>query len=257
MRLVRPIFVCLAVALLSACSKNSEDQENTPPPPPVDSCNNIIEVQQYYPVALEHWQALFKLDHDSQGRVSVMEIGVPVHYEYFKDKIVQSNIDGYGNYNSIVYSLNEKGLITGHNYFDHHYTYNADGYMISFRQPYSNGAGGASGYHSWQLRYENNNLVEATTDADISKPIINLEYYDEPNQDFAGYNSPVAAVGAIGASDKYILVKGGFYGKQSANLLKMVNVHDVYPPEPIQYHKDSKGRITQMGGDLKVIYQCP
>jgi len=72
-------------------------------------------------------------------------------------------------------------------------------------------------------------------------------YYNEPNQDLMGYNSPLYIGNVIMDRNTFYLIKAGFFGSQSKNLLNA----------GITYQYDSSGRIISEPGEYSFVYQCP
>jgi hypothetical protein len=72
-----------------------------------------------------------------------------------------------------------------------------------------------------------------------------------------GYNSPLYIGQVIGDRPTFFLIKKGFFGKQSKDLLKTVDYHDGYTGGSITYQYDSTRRITTIQDGYQFRYQCP
>jgi hypothetical protein len=250
-RAICTISFCSMLAL--SCSKDKDaDTTNG------DPCDQILKVEQYnYYGNLEPYTTV---EYDEKGRVKhVTGQGLNAStYTYNKDNIVLTATDINGDNIGLTYFLDTKGRVKGTSYFDNQFTYNADGYLISFRQPYgyNNQITGSTFY---TLKYENNDLTEIFTTENVSWKKINFKYYDEPNQDVLGYNQPLYIGSVLGDRNSFYLIKAGFFGKTSAHLYKTIAINDSWSNGQIQYTKDAKGRIksTVGVGGYSFTYQCP
>ena len=145
----------------------------------------------------------------------------------------------------------------GTSFFNHRYTYDTDGHLVSFWQPFTyNDKIVDSAFYT--LKYENGDLVEVTTaDQSISNHKVNFAFYDEPNQNLLGYNQPLYIAGVLGDRNTFYLIGAGFFGKQSAHLYKTVDFNNPNSQGgPVNYEKDTKGRIKTFGGLYSFEYQC-
>jgi hypothetical protein len=196
--------------------------------------------------------------YDERGRVKHVtgEMKNASTYTYYKDSIVLSATDIYGKNIGLTYYLNANGRVKGTSFFDNQYTYNADGYLVSYRQPYTYNDQ-IKGYNFYTLRYENGDLIEiATADINVSWKKINFKYYDKVNEDLLGYNQPLYTGGVLGDRNTFYLIKAGFFGKQSAHLYKTLAINDSWTNSEMLYSRDANGRITYTG-DFTFKYKCP
>jgi hypothetical protein len=253
--LIRAIYsTCLCSLLILSCSKPKD--EETDETPPVDPCDQIVKVETYNYAGNPPTSTA--IEYDEQGRVKHVtgEALDAATYTYYKDSLVLSATNEYGNDISVKYLLDAKGRITGTSIYENMYAYNADGYMVSFRMPYYY-TNQMPVYVLYNLKYENRDLIEMTsTDNNVSRKKINFKYYDETNQDLLGYNQPLF-IGVLPDRNSYYLTKAGFFGKQSAHLLKNVTTNDLSTTADVQYIKDAKGRITSIVHGFAFTYRCP
>lgn len=246
----------LAFLYLLSCKKGNNDSTSNPPIDPCDLVTEVLLYNQYADPVLQHE---VDVTYDKQGRVkSIVGKGLNrSDYTYFDDKIELKATDIFGDDISVTYYLDNKGRITRTSYFDFQYTYNDEGYLTSLRQPYGTG-GVINGSTLNLLTYENGDFVRVTNEIPNSNHNdIKFAYYDEPNQDMMGYNNPLYSSGLIGDRPSFFLMKAGYYGKLSRHLLKSRKDNDSYPPWPIDYTKDAKGRVVSMVGEWTFKYACP
>ena len=240
--------------LLVACSKSKENR-----PASVDTCDQITEAFDPHPyTALGPPTAVFI--YDDQGRLTHVQ-GQQQNqatYAYYNDSIVLTATDINGVNIGTTYYLDNQHHITRTRDFDYDFQYNADGYMISCKLPYGNN-GQILGYTPKFLTYTNGNLTEVTTtDPNAVPQKISIGYYDEPNQDLMGYNSPLYISEILGDRNSFFLIRGGYFGKQSTNLYKTLDWNSPsYPPGTVSYVKDSSGRATAMQDGFSFNYRCP
>lgn len=246
-------WLLLLVLVCISCKKSKDDKGGT------DSCNAIVEALSYAPYPDPHFETTATFTYDDKERlVSVKGFGLnKTQYTYYADRIESKATDFQGVDISLTYVLDNAGRITGTNFFDNKYTYNSDGYLISYRHPYGNN-GQVLGYTQYYLTYNNGNLVEVSTpDPNVSRKKVTLEYYSEAHQEMMGYNSPLYLSQSLGDRNTFFLIKGGYFGKQSKNLLKSLDFHQGYPPGIKNYSYDSKGRISEIKEGFSFKYQCP
>ena len=242
------------IVFLVSCSKDTTVNQQQD-----DPCKRIIEVQDYHPYDNPTYQTTALLTYDDQGRVKSVkgELQNESTYTYYSDRIELKGKDIYGTDISQVYYLDNMGRITRTKAYDYDFTYDANGYLISYKQPYGNNDQ-ILGFNEYQLRYENGNLIEVSTDdPNVSRKTVTLEYSVEENQDLIGYNSPLYLSEIIQDRNTFFLIKGGFFGKTSKNLLKSLDFHNGFPAGEIRYIYDDKGRITEMENGYRFNYQCP
>jgi Domain of unknown function (DUF4595) with porin-like fold len=242
------------LVLLIACSKSKVTT-----PTLVDTCDQITESFDPHPyTALGPPTAVFT--YDDQGRLSHVkgQLQNQAIYTYYNDSIVLSATDIYGVDIGTTYYLDNQHRVTKTRFYDFDFQYNTDGYMTSCKLPYGNN-GQIMGYTSKFLTYTNGNLTEVTTsDPNVVPQKISFGYYDEPNQDLMGYNSPLYIAGILGDRNSFFLVRGGYFGKQSKNLYKSLDWNTPgYPPGTVGYNKDSSGRATEMITGFSFTYRCP
>ncbi len=247
--------VVFLLLLFASCKKDIE----TPGGTNTDPCNRITAVSYYSPYVAPTWQLTATVEYDNKGRVKkiIGEGQNATTYTYYKDRIELVATDIFGDNISVTYYLDEKGRVTRTNHFDHKITYDAEGHLVSYRKPYGTG-GQTTGYNSYNLTYEDGNLVRITCpDNNVLYSQIDFTYYDEPNQDLLGYNQPLYIGGILGDRNTFFLTSAGFFGKQSKNLYKSVDMNDGYTHGTIQYTTDAKGRKTSTVTAFKFDYQCP
>ncbi|HEV3249314.1 MAG TPA: DUF4595 domain-containing protein [Puia sp.] len=245
-------FKFLAVFFLFvSCSKSNNN--------PVNTCNQIMEAFDPHPYgALGPPTAIFT--YDDQGRVVKVkgQLQNQASYTYYNDSIVLNATDIYGVDIGTTYYLDNQQRIRGSKFYNSEYTYNADGYMIYCKLPFGNN-GQITGFTPKFLSYTNGNLTEvSTTDPNAVPQKISIGYYNEPDQDLMGYNSPLYVSEILGDRNSFFLVKAGFFGKQSKNLLKTLDWNSVYyPPGTVIYANDSTGRIISEQDGFSFKYRCP
>lgn len=247
--------LALLLVVFTSCKKDND----TPGRTNTDPCNRIVTVSYYSPYVPPTWQLTATVEYDDQGRVKkvIGEAQNASTYTYYKDRIELVATDIYGNDIGTTYYLDGNGRVTRTSFFDHKITYDAEGHLISYRKPYGTG-GQITGYNSYNLEYENGNLVQVTSpDNNVLYSQIDFTYYDEPNQDLLGYNQPLYIAGILGDRNTFFLTSAGFFGKQSKNLYKSVDMNDGYTHGTVQYTADAKGRKTATAGAFKFDYQCP
>jgi hypothetical protein len=239
--------------LFVSCSKEDTDSNA------VNSCDKIVEALSYHPYENPNYQTTATIQYDEKGRLKTIIGGGQnkSEYTYFKDRIELKATDIFGDDISITYYLDNAQRVIRTSYYNNDYKYNADGYLIAYKQPYGYNDQ-INGYTQYYLKYENGNLIEVyTPDQNVSRKKVTFEYYNEPNQDLMGYNSPFYTSNIIYDRNTFYLLQGGYFGKQSKNLLKSVDYHEGYPIWPIKYGYDQKGRITKIEEGYIFKYQCP
>ncbi len=250
----RTIFlIALIVTAFFSCSKSKTDSPKT------DPCDRIVELFDWHPYETPQYQLALIFTYDAQGRVTLAKgPGMKkAEYTYYKDKIVVNATDNWGVNTSRTYFLDNMGRIKGTDFFDHQYTYDSEGYLISVRQYYEYN-GQVLGFHPYFLKWENGNLAELyTTDQIAAHKKVTFQYYDSPNQNMAGFNEPFYIGQILYDINSLFLLQSGFFGKQSKNLLKDAIINDVDFPGMTTYKYDAKGRIIQVSQNYKYNYQCP
>ena len=119
------------------------------------------------------------IEYDDRGRVKSVkgEGSNQSTYNYFKDSIQLLATDFNGMDISETYYLDSKQRIVNTKFFNYNYTYNDDGYLISYKAPYGINPGQVLGFTQYNLRYENGNLVELSTpDQTVSKQKVTFEF---------------------------------------------------------------------------------
>jgi hypothetical protein len=236
-----------------SCSKKDGTEK------PENVCDRITEVLSYRPYDNPQYQTTATFTNDEQGRLkSVKGEGQNTsEYTYYNDRIELKAKDVFGNDISATYYLDNAKRIVRTKSYDNDFRYNAEGFLTSYRQPYGTN-GQINGYTQYYLKYLDGNLQEVyTNDPNVSRKSVTFSYYDEPHQEMSGYNSPLYLSDVIYDRNTFFLIKGGFFGKQSKNLLKSVDHHQGYPVTNIEYTKDAKGRIVNTKEGYSFIYQCP
>jgi YD repeat-containing protein len=247
----------LLVLLLVVCTSCKKDKDS-PGGTMTDPCYRIVAVSYYSPYVPPTWRLTATVEYDDQGRIKkvIGEGQNAATYTYHKDRIELVATDIFGADISVIYFLDEKGRVTRTDDFDHKITYDAEGHLISYRMPIGTG-GQITGYISYNLKYENGNLVQVTSpDSNVSYNQIDFTYYNEPNHDLLGYNQPLYIAGILGDRNTFFLTSAGFFGTQSKNLYKSVDMNDGYTHGTVQYTADAKGRKTGTAA-FKFDYQCP
>jgi hypothetical protein len=248
---MRYFLTAIILILIVACSKNKpEDQQ-------ADPCNNILEVLRYQPYGTPTYQTTASLTYDDQGRIKTVigEGSSRSDYTYFNDRIVLTAKDIFGNDISTTYYLDNMQRVTRTNYYDYQYTYNSDGCLISYRQPYGNN-GQITGFTQYYLKWEDGNIAEVyTNDANIADRKYAFQYYIEPNQNLLGYNSPLYISNVVGDRPSFFLIGSNFFGKQPKNLYKTLIKNDVYNGT-VTYQYDAKGRISSIKDVYQFNYKC-
>jgi hypothetical protein len=240
-----------SLLLLISCSKDPAKEEAKE-----DSCNRIVEVLGYHPYEAVKYQTAELITYDESGRIKMINYGAfdKAEYTYYKDSIVVKATNIWSEDISDTYYLDNSGRVLRTKRYDYNFKYNADGYLIWYQEP-SIYNGEVMAYYPFSLKWENGNLVEVLNLTANNK--IALYYYNEPNQDLLGYNSPLYIGGVIGLRNMFYLIKGGFFGKQSKNLLR----HTIRPNSTIgidiKYAYDAKGRISGSEEGYRFNYQCP
>lgn len=239
--------------LISSCKKDKDSKKDVEP---VTPCDRIVKVAFY------NYQGVVPnntVEYDEQGRVKFVK-GEELNassYTYLKDKIVLAATDIRGNDIGLTYYLDANGRVKGTSYFDNQFTYNSEGYLVSFRQPYTVNGSTVTGYDTYTLTYKNGDLDEVYTLApNVSSKKVNFKYYDEPNQILLGYNQPLYAGAVLGDRNSFFLISAGFFGRQSAHLYRTLAINGQWSNGEIKYQKDAKGRITSTGA-FAFDYQCP
>ena len=243
----------LVIVSFFACSKSKGDAPTT------DPCDRIVELFDYHPTETPQYQSAFVFTYDAQGRVTLAKgPGLKkAEYTYSKDKIVLNATDNWGVNTSTTYFLNSKGRIKRTDHADEAYTYDNEGYLISFKH-YAVYNGQIMRYIPYFLTWENGNLAELyTTDQISSLKKVAFQYFDTPDQNMAGLNEPFYIGQILFDINSLFLLQTGFYGKQSKNLMKATNFNDGGFSGPTSYQYDAKGRIIQVSVYYKYSYQCP
>lgn len=249
----RYLIALLSFASFISCSKNNTDDPATGP------CDRIIEVLDYHPYEVPQYQTTVVFTYDEKGRIKVAKGSGQnkAEYTYYNDRIELKATDIYGVDISRIYYLDNSGRIKRTDVADEAYTYNSEGYLISYKQ-YHGYNGQITGFVPYYLKWENGNLAEVyTTDQTVSQKKVAFQYFDSENKNVAGYNSPFYIASILGDRNSFFLLQAGFYGKQSKNLMKNVNFNDGGFSDATTYHYDSKGRIIGLSQYYKFNYQCP
>lgn len=245
--------ICLCPFFILACKKKNDSK------PAVDPCDHIVEVMYYSPYVAPTWQTTATVEYDTQGRVKhIKGEGYNTSaYAYYNDRIELTATDINGTDIGLTYYLDAKGRIKGTSVFNYRFTYDNEGHLISYWAPFGNN-GRITDSAFYTLKYENGDLIEAsTTRQNMYNQKVTFAFYDEPNQDLLGYNSPLYIAGVIGDRNSFYLIGAGFFGKQSVHLYKSVDFHSQYSQGgTVSYEKDTKGRITTFVGAYKYKYQC-
>lgn len=251
---MKKIWYLAFVLFFYACSKDDgKDQKEI-------TCDRIVEVLSYHPYDNPQYQTTATITYDEQGRVKVVkgEGQNTSEYIYYNNRIELTAKDVFGTDISEIYYLDNAKRIVRTKSFDYAFTYDGQGYLISFRQPYGTN-GQITGYTQYYLRYLDGNLQEVyTNDQTVSNKSVTFNYYGEDNQEMLGYNSPLYVSSVLGDRNTFFLIKGGFFGKQSKNLLKSADYHQSYTTfRDIVYVKDVKGRIINTKEGYSFNYNCP
>jgi hypothetical protein len=242
----------LIVVLVSSCSKHNTSNGTYNP------CNRILEVMEYEPYSISY-QTIATLTYDQAGRISTV-VGSALEktlYTYYNDSIVMKATDINGTDISQTYYLDNEQRVVSTSLYNEDYQYNVDGYLVAYKQPYGTN-GQVTGFTQYYLNYQNGNLSEVyTNDQSVGRNQVTFGYYSELDQDLLGYNSPFYCSSVIYDRNTFFLIKDGYFGKQSANLLESIDLHNGYPSGTFNYQKDSSGRINIMSQAYSFRYQCP
>jgi hypothetical protein len=235
--------ICFCSILLLSCKKNNDET-------PVYSCDQITKV-----IFDNFIDPLATIVYDGEGRVKYIKNDgkSSLAYTYFNDRIELHAIDYNGDENGLTYYLDANGRIKGTSLFDNQYTYNDEGYLVSFRQPYGTSTH-IIGYDVYTLKYEKGDLVELFSPTNVTVKKVNFKYYDDLNQDLLGFNQPLYMM--LGNRSSFHLIGSGFFGKQSTHLYKTYALNDIWSDYQIPYTRDGKGRITSQS-DYDFEYYCP
>ena len=243
----------LLLTLFISCSKNNTPDKTE------NSCNRILEVLDYHPNGSPTYQTTATLTYDSEGKIiTVMGQGLnKSEYTYYNDSIVLKAKDINGVNIGQVYYLNNQHRITRTKYANEEYQYDTDGYLISYKQPYGNN-GQIYGYTQYFLTWQNGNLASLfTNDPNVTRKKVTFQYYNLPNQNLLGYNSPFYDGSILYDRNSFFLLGGLYFGKQSKDLLKSSSLNDINQSGEIIYQSDLNGRIIDLAGFYKFKYQCP
>ena len=243
----------LLLTLIISCKKSSTS--NTPE----ISCNSIVEVLDYHPYGNPTYQPTATLTYDSQGRIKTVtgQGANRSEYTYYNDSIVLKATDINGVDIGQVYYLNTQHRITRTKYANEEYQYDIDGYLISYKQPYGNN-GQIYGYTQYFLTWQNGNLTSVyTNDPNVTRKKVTFQYYNLPNQNLLGYNSPFYNGSILYDRNSFFLLGSLYFGKQSKDLLKSSSLNDINQSGEIIYQSDLNGRIIDLAGFYKFKYQCP
>ena len=243
----------LLLTLFISCSKNNTPDKTE------NSCNRILEVLDYHPNGSPTYQTTATLTYDSEGKIiTVMGQGLnKSEYTYYNDSIVLKAKDINGVNIGQVYYLNNQHRITRTKYANEEYQYDTDGYLISYKQPYGNN-GQIYGYTQYFLTWQNGNLTSVfTNDLNVTRKKVTFQYYNLPNQNLLGYNSPFYDGSILYDRNSFFLLGGLYFGKQSKDLLKSSSLNDINQSGEIIYQSDLNGRIIDLAGFYKFKYQCP
>lgn len=247
------LITTLLLTLFISCSKNST------PDTTENSCNKILEVLDYHPNGSPTYQTTATLTYNSDGKIKTVT-GQGLNnseYTYYNDSIVLKAKDINGVDIGQVYYLNNQHRITRTKFANEEYQYNADDYLISYKQPYGNN-GQIFGYTQYYLTWQNGNLTTVyTNDPNVSRKKVTFQYYNLPNQNLLGYNSPFYDGSILYDRNSFFLLGGLYFGKQPKDLLKSSNLNDINQSGDIIYQSDSNGRIIDLAGFYKFKYQCP
>lgn len=235
------LLICLCSGLLIvSCTK-----ERTPD---VRTCNRIVQVFDAFPNGGTAGSPFATIAYDDSGRVRTV-IGPGEErrvYKYYPDSIVLKTIYANGTEVADTYVLDGSGRVVRSLAMDYNFRYDDEGYLATFQR--HNGKWGQdSRYIPYNLRYANGNLAEVySSDPEAPLPRITLSYYDLPNQELAGFNSPLWEGRVLADWGMLYLVPGGYFGKASRDLLKAALCRF-----------DDKGRIVSMVDRYEFRYQCP
>lgn len=250
MRYLIPTFL---LTLIISCKKSNTS--NTPE----ISCNNIVEVLDYHPNGNPTYQTTAILTYDSQGRIKTVtgQGSSRSEYTYYNDSIVLKATDINAVDIGQVYYLNTQHRITRTKYANEEYQYDIDGYLISYKQPYGNN-GQIYGYTQYFLTWQNGNLTSVyTNDSNVTRKKVAFQYYNLPNQNLLGYNSPFYDGSILYDRNSFFLLGDLYFGKQSKDLLKSSNLNDINQSADIIYQSDLNGRIIDLADFYKFKYHCP
>jgi hypothetical protein len=239
----------LLLCLVFSCSKNNAPKTTT------NDCNEIVEVLEGGECCYTS-TATLTYDPDQKIKTVTGRGSDKAEYTYYNDSIAIKATDINGSDISAVIYLDNQHRATGSKFFKGAYTYDANGYMVSFKQPYGNN-GQITGYTQYNLTWQNGDLVSVyTDDPNVSNKIITLQYFNQPNQNLLGYNSSFYVGEILRDRNSFYLLNGPYFGKQSKDLLKSINFNGSQSND-ITYQSDSTGRIIKASDYYKFNYKCP
>lgn len=243
----------LILTVVISCSKNkSTDTVET-------NCNNLVEVLDYNPFGNPAYQTTATLTYSSESKIKTVigQGSSKSEYTYYNDSIVLKATDMNGANIGQVYYLDNLQRVKRTKYANEEYQYNTEGYLISYKQPYGNN-GQTLGYTQYYLIWQNGNLTQVyTNDQTVSRKKVTFQYYNLPNQNLLGYNSPFYDGSILYDRNSFYLLNTSYFGKQSKDLLKSSTLNDTNQSADIIYQSDVTGRIISLGDFYKFKYQCP
>lgn len=251
MKYLNSLFI---LTIIFSCSKNESKKivEN--------NCNNIMEVYDYHPFENPIYQNTATLTYNSDGKIKniVGQRLSKAEYTYYNDSIVLKATSMNGMDNGQVYYLDNLQRITRKKYGNEDFQYNSEGYLISYKKPYEYN-GQILGYAQYFLVWQSGNLIRVyTNDQNASIRDVVFEYYNLPNQNLLGYNSPFYYSNILYDRNSFYLLNTSYYGKQSKDLLKSSIINGIYnQATDIIYQSDATARIISLGYSYKFKYQCP
>lgn len=227
--------------LILSCSKEKTSIDD-------NACQRVVQVFEQAADGTTAQAPFATISYDDSGRVkTVVGPGMEKRaYTYYPDHI---DVTTTYNARSVVndtYFLDMEGRVVRSRSRDYNFQYNAEGYLMAF-QMHNGKTDPYSAYIPYTLRYEHGNPIEVfSTDPAAPLKSIALNYYAQPHQELAGFNSPLWEGRVLSDWTMLYLVPGGYFGKASKDLLQATD-----------YDFDSRGRAIAMTGRWAFRYQCP
>ncbi|HKG08103.1 MAG TPA: DUF4595 domain-containing protein [Pedobacter sp.] len=234
--------------LLASCAADKRKEE-----PQKETCYDVAEVLIAY--GNDKNGPGDSLFYDSRGRVTkvVHELTSQVTYDYLESRIQMKGTNILGTDISTTFFLDDQKRIvrTTANY---EFGYNSEGYLIFCKFPIDNN-GTVTGYSTLDFKYEGGNVTEVSETEGRTVTTRKFEYFDEPQQDLMGWNSPLFGAGFFSDIYVFYLSEAGYFGKSGKNLLKSFNDRkgNILMRK---YKKDAQGRIVLMDEGRAFVYKC-
>lgn len=244
------LFALMAIFLFESCSKKSDSED----PKAFNQC----QFPSYQIEALTYSRHdTTKYTYDDKGRISIVDQGglEVTHFTYEKNRIVMTATDVFGEDDSNIFYLNDKGLISREQRYRTNYGYDDNGYMIKlintgFQIDYELKDTTWSTPMVYILEYDKGNLVKYY---DESYPSYVTTYTYSTKQNTS--HIPFYGVTVPNFPRAEMLAVQGWFGKLSVNELSSYTENGI----KYQFFKDAQydnlGRLISVG-DYKYGYNC-